>query len=113
MRRVGEAAVEDLFAFNILGSQAVDGTAVAPKRVVVLATPRLVFDSRAHKGVFSRLGNGQIGVLEPSGWFLAFVVGQNERHCPFAFGHTESLRHELVAVVTVARPVDTRAAACG
>ncbi len=58
MRRVGEAAVEDLFAFNILGSQAVDGTAVAPKRVVVLATPRLVFDSCAHKGVFSRLRNG-------------------------------------------------------
>ena len=109
----GEAAVEDLFAFNILGSQAVDGTAVAPKRVVVLVTPRLGFDSRAHKGVFSRLGNGPIGVLEPSGWFLAFVVGQNERHCPFAFGHIESLRDELVAVVTVARPVDTRAAACG
>ena len=86
---------------------------MAPKGVVVLATSRLGFDSRAHKGVFSRLGNGPLGVLEPSGWFLAFVVGQNERHCPFAFGHTESLRHELVAVVTVARPVDTRAAACG
>ena len=109
----GEAAVGDLFAFNTLGSQAVDGTAVAPKRVVVLVTPRLGFDSRAHKGVLSRLGNGQIGVLEPSGWFLAFVVGQNERHCPFVFGHIESLWHELVSVVAVARPVDTRAAACG
>ena len=30
----GEAAVEDLFAFNILGSQAVDGTAVASEEFV-------------------------------------------------------------------------------
>ena len=59
------------------------------------------------------MGKVPIEVLEPWGWFLAFVVGQNERHCPFAFGHIESLRDELVAVVTVARPVDTRAAACG
>ena len=103
----GEAAVEDLFALNILGLQAIGGVAVAPKSLVVFATYRLRFDSRAHKGVSfrlgdgPRLGNGPLGVLEPPGWFLAFVVGQNERHCLFAFGHIEGLWHELVAVETL------------
>ncbi len=59
---------------------------VAPKSVVVLATSRLGFDSRAHKGVSSRLGDGP-------------RLGND--HFLIAFGHIKRSRHELVAVETL------------